>query len=150
MYFDAIAKVARHCPDQLPLVPIGTVFKPQDYPRCFWINQSIWTAIYKRDFLINNNIRFNETPGASYQDTSFAFKVWVASKRAMAVSFPVIHYRLDSAFSSSNSRAKVFAVCDEMEDCKAYLDSIDAEKDLYRILCAVRYKTCLLYTSRCV
>lgn len=147
-YFDAIAKVARHCPDQLPLVPIGTVFKPQDYPRCFWINPSIWTAIYKRDFLINNNIRFNETPGASYQDTSFAFKVWVASKRAMAVSFPVIHYRLDSAFSSSNSRAKVFAVCDEMEECKAYLDSIDAEKDLYRILCAVRYKTYLWNIDR--
>ena len=117
-------------------------------PRCFWMNPSIWTGIYKRDFLLKNNIRFNETPGASYQDTSFAFKVWVSAERAMATETPVIHYRLDSAFSSSNSRAKVFAVCDEMDECEEYLDRRNSDGLFYHILCALRYKTYLWNIGR--
>ena len=112
------------------------------------MNPSIWTGIYKRGFLLKNNIRFNETPGASYQDTSFAFKVWVSAERAMATETPVIHYRLDSAFSSSNSRAKVFAVCDEMDECEEFLDSRNSDGLFYHILCALRYKTYLWNIGR--
>lgn len=147
-FFNAITKVDRHCPTWLPQVPFDTVFTPKDYPRCFWMNPSIWTGIYKRDFLLKNNIRFNETPGASYQDTSFAFKVWVSAERAMATETPVIHYRLDSAFSSSNSRAKVFAVCDEMDECEEFLDSRNSDGLFYHILCALRYKTYLWNIGR--
>ena len=50
----------------------------------------------------------------------------------MATETPIIHYRLDSAFSSSNSRAKVFAVCDEMNECEEFLDSRNSE-DLFYI-----------------
>lgn len=147
-FFNAITKVDRHCPTWLPQVPFDTVFTPKDYPRCFWMNPSIWTGIYKRDFLLKNNIRFNETPGASYQDTSFAFKVWVSAERAMATETPVIHYRLDSAFSSSNSRAKVFAVCGEMDECEEFLDSRNSDGLFYHILCALRYKTYLWNIGR--
>ena len=42
---------------------------------------SIWSAIYKRDFLVKNNIRFLETAGASYQDTSFSFKALTLAQR---------------------------------------------------------------------
>lgn len=41
----------------------------------------IWSAIYKKDLLINNHIFLLETPGSSYQDTAFAFKMWVNAKR---------------------------------------------------------------------
>ena len=47
-FFNAITKVDRHCPTWLPQVPFDTVFTPKDYPRCFWMNPSIWTGIYKR------------------------------------------------------------------------------------------------------
>lgn len=147
-YFNVMEQVARHCPASLPSIPVGTVFNPKDYQRCFWTNPSIWTAIYKREFLIANNIRFNETPGASYQDTSFAFTVWASATRVMTAEFPVIHYRLDSAFSSSNSRAKAFAVCDEMDECEAFLDNSGADSVFYDILCAIRYKTYLWNIGR--
>ena len=35
----------------------------------FYMN--IWTGIYKKTFLMENKIRFHETPGASYQDNGF-------------------------------------------------------------------------------
>lgn len=147
-FFNVMEQVARHCPASLPSIPVDTIFNPKDYQRCFWTNPSIWTAIYKREFLIANNIRFNETPGASYQDTSFAFKVWASATRVMTAEFPVIHYRLDSAFSSSNSRAKAFAVCDEMDECEAFLDNRGADIVFYDILCAIRYKTYLWNIGR--
>ena len=50
------------------------VVNAKDEPKILKIIPSIWSAIYKRSFLQKNNIKFLETPGASYQDTSFAFK----------------------------------------------------------------------------
>lgn len=64
---------------------------------------SIWSAIYRRGFLLDNGIQFQVTPGASYQDTSFNFKVFASARRAMFIDKPVIHYRVDNAGSSINN-----------------------------------------------
>lgn len=64
---------------------------------------SIWSAIYHRSFLLDNGIQFQVTPGASYQDTSFNFKVFASARRAMFIDKPVIHYRVDNADSSINN-----------------------------------------------
>lgn len=140
-YFDLNHSLHRHAPAELAQPPLGTVITVREYPRVAWLNPAIWTGLYRRDFLLQNNIWFNETPGASYQDTSFAFKVWMAARRAMLVDVPVIYYTVDNESSSSNSKAKVFAVCDEMDECERYLDSIKADAFGYQLLAALRYKT---------
>ncbi|MCR2038463.1 glycosyltransferase [Adlercreutzia caecimuris] len=140
-FFDANRKVDRACPKDLPGLPFDEPFKPLDYPRCFWINPCIWTGLYRREFLTNNDIWFNETPGASYQDTGFAFKTWTMAERAMVTETPVIYYNMDNEGSSSKSRAKVYAVCDEMAECEHYLASTRTPNACRRILAAIRYKT---------
>lgn len=85
------------------------------------IKPTIWSAIYKRDFIRENGIRFNETPGASYQDASFNFKVWACANRAQLVSNAYLHYRQDNENSSVNSKGKVFCVCDEYEEMERFL-----------------------------
>lgn len=47
----------------------------------FYAWPAIWAAIYRTDFLKKHNIRCLTTPGASYQDISFNFKVWVYARR---------------------------------------------------------------------
>ena len=47
----------------------------------FNLKPSIWSAVYKRSFLEEHHIRLNETPGASFQDTAFNFKVWALARR---------------------------------------------------------------------
>ena len=91
--------------------------------RIIVMQPSIWTAIYKREFLETNGIRFNETPGAAYQDTSFNFKVWVLAKRVMFVKDAYLHYRLDNENSSVNSSGKVFSICDEFYTMESFLKS---------------------------
>lgn len=79
----------------------------------FFQAPAIWAAIYRHSFLINNGIKFLETPGASFQDTSFAFKVYCCAKSFKMIDDGLLHYRIDNADSSVNNPAKVFCVCDE-------------------------------------
>lgn len=89
------------------------VFDPRIYQGPLTALPVIWSALYKRDLIVSNGIRFNETPGASYQDTSFVHQVWMAARRVAILEKGYLHYRVDNANSSVKSSAKVFAVCDE-------------------------------------
>ena len=75
----------------------------------------IWSAIYKRSFLIDNNIWFNETPGASYQDTSFSVLVDLLAETAVFSSGVHYYYRIDNENSSVKSLGKYKCVVDEFQ-----------------------------------
>lgn len=90
---------------------------------------AIWSGIYRLTFLKENHIRFNETPGASYQDASFHFMVCTAAKRIWLMKEAFLHYRQDNENSSTKSKDKVWCVCDEMEYYEDYVRRYaDSEK----------------------
>ena len=93
-----------------------------DVPDLFWSKNSIWSALYRRDFLEKNNIKFLPTPGASFQDTSFTFKVYCCVERLACSSRAFLHYRQDNEKSSVNNPGKVFCVCDEHEEMARFLN----------------------------
>ena len=66
---------------------------PQEEQDIFYLKPSIWSAIYRRDFLLENSIDFLETPGASYQDAGFNFKVWASAVRVVYLHEAYLHYR---------------------------------------------------------
>lgn len=86
------------------------------------IKPSIWSAIYRKKFIRENDIKFLETPGASYQDAGFNFKVWALAQRAQLLQEAFLHYRQDAENSSINSKGKVFCVCDEYEEMQRFLE----------------------------
>ena len=98
-----------------------------EHRHVFYEQPSIWSAIYKREFLNDNDIRFLPSPGASYQDAGFNFKVWVSAKRAMMLNQACLHYRQDNPNSSVKSDGKVYAVKDEYDEVERWLK----EKGLY-------------------
>lgn len=91
---------------------------------------SIWSAIYKRSFLNENNIRFLETAGASFQDTSFAFKTLATAKRLMFTSKPYVYYRQDNENSSIHRKDKVYNICYEWEEITKYINERPKIKDV--------------------
>lgn len=95
---------------------------PVDYPYVFWSKASIWSAIYRKDFLDQNNIRFLPTPGASYQDAGFTFKVLACARRMAYSSRAFLHYRQDNENSSVNSKGKVYCTCDEHAEMRRFLE----------------------------
>ena len=72
-------------------------------------------GIYKRDFIVKNDIRLNETPGASYQDNGLWFQLFVFGETAVFVKEDLYMVRRDNPNSSVKSRGKVYAICDEYD-----------------------------------
>lgn len=107
-------------------------------PEIFWAKASIWSAMYKRSFLNDNDIRFLPTPGASFQDTSFSFKVFALAERCAFSARAFLHYRQDNEKSSVNNPGKVFCVCDEHHEISRFLD--EDHPELKRELDPIRAK----------
>ena len=98
----------------------GRPFDPREDASVLYTDPTIWTGLYRRDFLVRNGISFAPTPGASYQDASFSHQCWMSARRAVLLRQGFYHYRTDNAGSSSNSAAKVFAVCGEYDRSLAF------------------------------
>lgn len=105
------------------------VFSSKGNENIIYMRPCIWSAIYRRSFLTENNIRFNETPGASYQDTAFAFKVWACAERIYLLRDAFLHYRIDNENSSVNSSGKIFSICDEFSSIQSFLN-LDNERKM--------------------
>lgn len=92
------------------------VLNSLDAPDIF-INQTLGTpfALYRKTFLDVNNIRYNPSPGASYQDTGFFMQTTFYAKRCKFVKFPCYFYRQDNEASSRNDKGKMFVLRDEYD-----------------------------------
>lgn len=104
-------------------VPKNRVHNPNKEHAAFWQAPAIWCSIYERDWLNLNKICFLPTPGASYQDTSFAFKCYACCERFIMLDKPLLHYRTDNENSSINNPGKVFCVCDEWDEIYRFVRS---------------------------
>lgn len=99
----------------------------------------IWSAIYRRDFLNDNKIRFRTTPGASYQDTGFFFKTACAAKKIVYTKNAYLHYRTDNANSSVKSLEKVNYVVEEYADIEKYLEKCDISDEVKYTIQAAKF-----------
>ena len=99
----------------------GTLVDTTEDLRIYSRKSTIWSAIYRTAFLREHGIRFLETPGAAFQDTSFNFKVFASCHRAAFVDAPVIRYRQDNEGSSIHSKDKADAVGMEFDEIDRWL-----------------------------
>ena len=114
------------CPN-IPTDDCGRVIAPRDNTAIFFSSAAIWSGVYRREFLQKHDIRFLESPGASYQDTAFNFKALAMADRVYLTDVPYLHYRCDNENSSVKSTGKIFCICDEWAEIVRYLTA----RDLY-------------------
>lgn len=93
------------------------------HPEIVTLQPTLWSAIYKRELFINNNIKFLQTPGASYQDTSVSFKLYALAKKVLFTKKAYVYYRQDNANSSINNPTKALFVCKEYEEIDKFLEN---------------------------
>lgn len=123
-------------------VPKNKVFNPNEDQAPFWQAPAIWSAIYDRDWLNVNNIRFLPTPGASYQDTSFAFKCYACCERFQMIDDNLLNYRTDNENSSINNPNKVFCVCDEWNEIYSFVRKAAPDRNhLLSLMPVLQYGT---------
>lgn len=66
-------------------------------------DQNLWKGIYRREFLLENDVHLNESAGAAFQDIGFNMQVFSYAKRAFYVDESFYRYRRDRNESSIHS-----------------------------------------------
>lgn len=97
------------------------VFDPRVDQDVLTVLPIIWAGLYRRKMIVDEGIAFNETPGASYQDTSFVHQVWCSARRVALLPGAYLHYRVDNVNSSVKSSSKIYEVCGEYELTDSFL-----------------------------
>lgn len=116
------------------------VIKPSDDVTVFKFIMNTWCGIYKTEFIRENNIRYNETPGASYQDNGFWFKTMALAERVMFLNQSYYMNRRDNPNSSVHSREKVYCVNEEYAHIREFLaERPELEEKLMPIFCVKKY-----------
>lgn len=128
-------------------IPYDTVFVPRELPAIFETSMSIWSAIYRRSFLVSNNIRFHESPGASYQDVSFNLRALLASDSMLCIKDAFLCYRFDNSASSVYSRKKVFCIIDEFDIVDDFIRTRGYDQ-VFPYMMAVKYRHFLEHYDR--
>lgn len=125
--------------NMFPVDEIGMVIDPRENKKIFYQPPCIWAAIYKREFLEKNKIGFLPTPGASYQDTGFNFKIWAMARRVYFVRRSFLHYRQDNSNSSVKDSGKIYCVKEEYDNIEKYLLANNLMDDLGSISYTCRF-----------
>lgn len=78
----------------------------------------IWNGIYKRSFLLENHIVFQETPGAAFQDCGVRYQIALCVRRGFFVENSYYRYRRDNVSSSTyNSKCVLY----NLTECKSLI-----------------------------
>lgn len=86
---------------------------------------TIWAALYRKEFLVAQYIRLNESPGASYQDASLLFLRGVLAQSVYYLDECLYWYRADNVSSSVKDDKKIFEIIDEYKFLKQELEKRD-------------------------
>lgn len=102
--------------------PYDRVICPcDDDPSLLKVSPSIWSAVYRRSVLLEQGVYFLETPGAAYQDVSFAIKALAVFRRVVLCREAFLHYRRDNAAQSVRDGGKSHFLFDEFQVVEDFL-----------------------------
>jgi len=100
---------------------------------------AIWSGLYRRGFLQENDIWFLPTPGASYQDTGFNIKALSMANKIAYTKKSYLHYRTDNSSSSVKSKAKLEAVKKEYAEIDRFFAERKIGEDVYKAEQAAKF-----------
>ncbi len=84
------------------LQPFLYPFRISQYPKLLLYHPSIWTCLYRLDFLRRENIRFVEAPGAGWSDNPFFLATMCKAKTIVWSNECHYYYRRTNPNASSN------------------------------------------------
>ena len=123
------------------------VLNPIEEQSIFLLSPAVWTGIYRRSWLNKKNIRFLPTPGASFQDTSFAFKTKMLSERYVVLGDHFYHYRIHGGNSIFSGNKKMSVIV-EWDECVKAIIEHNMIKEFSPIIYALQYYTYKWNASR--
>ena len=84
-------------------LPTLKKFTLKQHPLFIDGHPSIWAGIYRRQFLIDNEIKFMEVNGGGWVDNPFFFETAITAKSIIYTHEPYYYYRISNPNSSTNT-----------------------------------------------
>lgn len=94
-----------------------------DAPQLIQYHPSIWSALYRTDFLRNKGIRMREVPGAGWVDNPFCVHTLAAAESIVYTDTPTYCYREDLT-SASSAHASARLMVERWNDREDVLDEL--------------------------
>lgn len=109
----------RYSSNKYTCAKYNQIFSSEDYKTSqSTMDVFIWNGVYKKTFLEKNQIWFQETLGAAFQDCGFRYQVALHVKRGIFLNKSFYRYRRDNADSSTyNKKCVLF----NLSECKNLL-----------------------------
>lgn len=98
---------------------------PKETPELFLYDNFLWNGIYRRKFL--QNIYFNETPGAAFQDIGALFQIISSAGKGVYLNHLVYNYRQDNSGASSYHEKSFLYTATEYRYIEQFLPSLSCE-----------------------
>lgn len=108
-------------------IPDGC-FNPSDHLELLRFQPSVWSAIYLKKFLDQNDIRFMEEKKLSYIDAPFHEETFLKAKRYVSLSEPLYFYYQDNPGQSVKSSKKIL---DGIRTEEFAFQRLSADKELF-------------------
>ncbi len=108
-------------------LPKGKLLNALKMPKLFTLSPSTVCCVYKLSLLRKHGIKYNETPGASYQDTGMFILSYAYAASIILMDDIVYMYRIDNPNSSINTAdSKVPRIYGEFEYIREKLEQDSA------------------------
>lgn len=121
----------RRCPFKGKIKTSRSCFSVADNPILLECHPSIWSAIYRKNFLLEHGIRFMEIPGAGWADNPFLIETLCQTSRIVYLDKAYYNYRCDLPGSTLNHTSDLavsrpFDRWDDMLEIIKRLDIVDS------------------------
>lgn len=90
---------------------------------------SVWSGIYRKDFLVENSIRMKEAPGGGWVDNPFFYETICLAKCIVYTDKPYYFYRISNPDSSSNNSFDLTVPMKRILDIYEILDKYDLHSE---------------------
>ena len=127
------SKNSRECyfADRLnTILPEDRCFSMKEYGHLLAYHASIWSGIYKKDYLISKNIFFLEVPGAGYVDVGFRIDSLINTEKIAWLKKSLYYYRRSNNDSSTNCFS-LQIMCKRWEEAHKKLVRFQTDYDEY-------------------
>lgn len=128
-------------PTRCKFLPKNVTFDSKAQPDTLLNPPAIWAAIYRREMIERFGIRFLETPGAAFQDISFAFKTALAASKIRCSEECLLNYRIHNA-NSVKKGGKTFEVIKELDECLRFAREHLFGDIVKEVMLPIEYATC--------
>ena len=98
---------------------------PKDTPELFLYDNFLWNGIYKTVFM--RKIKFNETPGAAFQDIGALFQILSTAQKGVYCKYFVYHYRQDNFNASSYNRKGLMYTAEEYDYTEQFIRKLSGK-----------------------